>query len=771
MIDFLHKWLGIPADEQPPNHYRLLGLRVFEDDPEVIDAAADKHLAFLHNLANGAHGEAAEDLSNQISATRVLLLNKTRKSKYDAELRVKIVRDQGKAVGEGLDRITTKSPAPARTPPQLPRASIPAKVTEPSLPAKQSYLVENAPRSVNSAVTAASGAGTAYGIRKPISTRSRAGVKRRGRRVSWFNRSIRFSTVIACLGIVYVAYGLLTGTLVLDWDPLLQLLPEASTRQSLADPNQEAITEMRSGSGRLGEAELKRTQPSTIDAVRGARKSSSEDMPEELTPNEGSDDSSHESVILSDELIEKEVSEILRIHRATELFDQLDNDHKEEVACYFYNQAVKKTNEGDENKGLAYFTIAYRRMLELKRYQACLSVLDSISKYYPAYPIRERKLGLMEKQLKISLEPDRSLFLACCELIEECVRNGAFIDANRLWDSLSVSSCLEDTQSEELVALRRSITEFQEAFESKEAGENRPSSSESSESIGVFYCFYADDWEKGLEHLSESGGEYSEPADLERKSVSPLKIAEAWEKVWKEEELPIRKQAIGRRMLTNYNKHRLQDPGSVQTTLGKKLDRFVKQVFPRTANEFVWGRNAFPRVMDTTAKAVDGNKPDVSKGNQFERSRRLTFMVAAGDTGEQFAAIELDNVSQIKVDVKQTVQLQTREMTRGLIVDYHTPGGYFSRVFMRFDQNQRSFENVVSSMPWSEVPVGAARANRIPAKSCGARPVDVSIRLDERDLRIDLENWAPPNWDGRVWFMVYLEDARPGYVLSCTAKW
>ena len=146
-------------------------------------------------------------------------------------------------------------------------------------------------------------------------------------------------------------------------------------------------------------------------------------------------------------------------------------------------------------------------------------------------------------------------------------------------------------------------------------------------------------------------------------------------------------------------------------------------------------------------------------------------MVAAGDTGEQFAAIELDNVSQIKVDVKQTVQLQTQEMTRGLIVDYHTPGGYFSRVFMRFDQNQRSFENVVSAMPWSEVPVGAARVNRIPAKSCGARPVDVSIRLDERDLRIDLENWAPPNWDGRVWFMVYLEDARPGYVLSCTAEW
>ncbi len=175
--------------------------------------------------------------------------------------------------------------------------------------------------------------------------------------------------------------------------------------------------------------------------------------------------------------------------------------------------------------------------------------------------------------------------------------------------------------------------------------------------------------------------------------------------------------------------------------------------------------------MDTTAKGVEGKKPDVSKGNQFERSRRLTFMVAAGDTGEQFAAIELDNVSQINVDVKQKVQLQTQEMTRGLIVDYHTPGGYFSRVFIRFDQNRSSSDNVVSAMPWSEVPIGAARVNRLPAKSCGARPVDKRDRRDERDLRIDLEEWSPPDWDGRVWFMVYLKDAMPGYVLSCTAKW
>ena len=59
MFDPLHKWLGIPPDEQPPNHYRLLGITVYENDPDVIDAAADKQLAFLHDLTNGEQAEMA----------------------------------------------------------------------------------------------------------------------------------------------------------------------------------------------------------------------------------------------------------------------------------------------------------------------------------------------------------------------------------------------------------------------------------------------------------------------------------------------------------------------------------------------------------------------------------------------------------------------------------------------------------------------------------------------------------------------------------------
>ena len=79
MFDPLHKWLGIPPDQQPPNHYRLLGIDRFESDPDVIDAAADKQLTFLHQLTGGEHAEAAENISNQVSLARLCLLNPEKK--------------------------------------------------------------------------------------------------------------------------------------------------------------------------------------------------------------------------------------------------------------------------------------------------------------------------------------------------------------------------------------------------------------------------------------------------------------------------------------------------------------------------------------------------------------------------------------------------------------------------------------------------------------------------------------------------------------------
>ncbi len=92
MADFdpYHKWLGIPKKDQPAHHYRLLGLDVFEDDPDVIDVAANRVMTFLQQCATGKHVALSQKLLNEVAQARVVLLNPAKKAKYDAKLQAQL---------------------------------------------------------------------------------------------------------------------------------------------------------------------------------------------------------------------------------------------------------------------------------------------------------------------------------------------------------------------------------------------------------------------------------------------------------------------------------------------------------------------------------------------------------------------------------------------------------------------------------------------------------------------------------------------------------
>lgn len=85
-FDPYHKWLGIPSDEQPPTHYRLLGLQAFESDPEVILAAVMRQSAHLKTYQLGQHSALTQKLLNEVSTAKVCLLDPQRKAAYDAHL-------------------------------------------------------------------------------------------------------------------------------------------------------------------------------------------------------------------------------------------------------------------------------------------------------------------------------------------------------------------------------------------------------------------------------------------------------------------------------------------------------------------------------------------------------------------------------------------------------------------------------------------------------------------------------------------------------------
>jgi serine/threonine protein kinase len=100
-FDPYHKWLGIPADEQPPSLYRLLGLRPFESDADVIDTAADQRMRLLKSLQGGKQAALSQKLLNEVSRARQRLLEPTERAAYDALLREQMKRQSAAQGGTG----------------------------------------------------------------------------------------------------------------------------------------------------------------------------------------------------------------------------------------------------------------------------------------------------------------------------------------------------------------------------------------------------------------------------------------------------------------------------------------------------------------------------------------------------------------------------------------------------------------------------------------------------------------------------------------------
>jgi hypothetical protein len=85
-----HVWLGIPPQEQPPHHYRLLGISVFESDRDVIDHAADRQMAHVRTFQSGRHGPLSQQILNELSTARLCLLTADKKAAYDEQLRARL---------------------------------------------------------------------------------------------------------------------------------------------------------------------------------------------------------------------------------------------------------------------------------------------------------------------------------------------------------------------------------------------------------------------------------------------------------------------------------------------------------------------------------------------------------------------------------------------------------------------------------------------------------------------------------------------------------
>ena len=128
-FDPYYLWLGIPPQEQPPNHYRLLGVQVFESNPEVIREAVMRQSGHLRTYQLGQHTALTQKLLNEVSAAKVCLLDSQRKAAYDVRLRKEMeakktpaspqssaVPTAGPLSSEQTPRVASAPPAPAAEP-------------------------------------------------------------------------------------------------------------------------------------------------------------------------------------------------------------------------------------------------------------------------------------------------------------------------------------------------------------------------------------------------------------------------------------------------------------------------------------------------------------------------------------------------------------------------------------------------------------------------------------------------------------------------------
>lgn len=101
--DVYHLWLGIPPDEQPPTHYRLLGVPQFEENVEVIRNAADRQRAHVKRLGVNQYQSIGQDLLNEIESAKICLLRPEKRAAYDEKLRAALKLRAKSAASDDID--------------------------------------------------------------------------------------------------------------------------------------------------------------------------------------------------------------------------------------------------------------------------------------------------------------------------------------------------------------------------------------------------------------------------------------------------------------------------------------------------------------------------------------------------------------------------------------------------------------------------------------------------------------------------------------------
>ena len=82
-IDVYKEWLGIPEGPRPPDHYQLLRLPQFEDDPDKVRKNYKKLNGHVRKYATGQYSNESQSLLNELAKAMLCLTDAEQKLEYD----------------------------------------------------------------------------------------------------------------------------------------------------------------------------------------------------------------------------------------------------------------------------------------------------------------------------------------------------------------------------------------------------------------------------------------------------------------------------------------------------------------------------------------------------------------------------------------------------------------------------------------------------------------------------------------------------------------
>ena len=277
-FDPYYKWLGIPAAEQSPHFYRLLGVSLFETDMEVIENAANRQIAHLRTCSLGPQGEIAQRILNEVTNAKINLLNASKKISYDAQLLKagwQLPQDDA-SLNQSLGTV----PRPVANQTASPASKPQSNLAKPVSQVDEVYAGTRRPQRT-----------THYTLKVDRSRRSSAASKSRKKNSSWF-------TMVGLIlgGVSGICVAIVLLWLVAESDPLGLFTKQRPTALRAEEPKVQLEARLnrdgRTSSSSNAPAQRTQTRPQTdtsieSDVVRDPSANSIESRP--INPAESED--------------------------------------------------------------------------------------------------------------------------------------------------------------------------------------------------------------------------------------------------------------------------------------------------------------------------------------------------------------------------------------------------------------------------------------------------------------------------------------------------